>query len=60
MKFDVNIITNALEAAEKGDNKQRWVKINAAEAGENLLLKISDSGNGMKQEIQDKISFLRE
>ncbi|MAE58585.1 MAG: hypothetical protein CME69_06870 [Halobacteriovorax sp.] len=46
-------VNNAIEA--NLDNDEKWVSIELDETENNVLIKVSDSGEGIPKEIQDKI-----
>ena len=49
----VNLFGNAFDAIENLD--ERWLKVEAEEVDNHLLVKIIDSGKGIPQKIQDKM-----
>lgn len=49
----VNLISNAIDAAEKGN--ENWIKIQVFDNSEHVILKISDSGLIIPDNIRDKI-----
>ncbi len=51
----VNLLSNSYDAIEHLNDK--WIKIEVREAGENVHVMVTDSGNGISKEIAQKIMF---
>lgn len=49
----LNLLTNSIDAIE--NNEEKWIKINLDVSDKEIVLSIIDSGNGISQEIQEKI-----
>lgn len=49
----INLLNNATDAIE--NMEERWIKIQSVETEKYLIISVIDSGNGISQEIQDKI-----
>lgn len=49
----LNLVGNSLDAIQ--NQKEKWIYIEIAEQGLDLEISITDSGNGIPQEIQDKM-----
>lgn len=49
----VNLISNSIDAISKDNEK--WINIKLLSENENVILQISDSGNGIPSEIKEKI-----
>jgi C4-dicarboxylate-specific signal transduction histidine kinase len=49
----VNLINNAVDAVEPLNEK--WVEINLDSEGEHIVINVTDSGNGIRKDIQEKI-----
>ncbi len=49
----LNLLTNAFDATEKRELK--WVKVLVEESDHDISFKVTDSGDGIKKEYQDKI-----
>jgi signal transduction histidine kinase len=57
-----NVIVNILDNAVKYSNKEPKIDVFTENAGNNILLKIKDQGNGMSKAVQKKVfeKFYRE
>jgi len=56
----LNLITNAFyvvaeKKQQKGDNYEPIVTVSTKKAGDNILISVSDNGNGIPQKVLDKI-----
>ena len=56
----INIIQNARDAMEEmvknqGDSYEKMLRIKSSQKGERVIVKISDTGGGIPQEIRDKV-----
>lgn len=49
----LNLLSNAFDAAQ--DSKEKWVKISAGEQADSIVVKVVDSGKGIKDEDKEKI-----
>jgi C4-dicarboxylate-specific signal transduction histidine kinase len=49
----INLFNNSVDAIEKYD--ERWIKIETVNEEENIMLKITDSGPGITEEIRNNI-----
>lgn len=49
----VNLINNAIDAVK--DKAERWVNVSAIEKGESVILRVTDSGPGIPEHIQNSI-----
>ena len=49
----LNILNNAYYAIE--NNKDKWIRINVSETEDQVEISITDSGEGISKEIQEKI-----
>lgn len=49
----VNLINNAIDAAKSFPEK--WVKVSVIEEGEYAVIRVIDSGNGIPDQVRDKI-----
>lgn len=49
----INLIANAIDAVDEID--ERWVKVEVLEDSESVLLRVTDSGPGIPEEIRRKI-----
>jgi two-component system, CitB family, sensor kinase len=48
-----NLVTNALEAVELLPEEKRMIRIFISDNGEEILIEIEDSGNGLAPEVED-------
>ena len=52
----LNMLNNSHDALHEGDsNKEKWIKIQIKDIGDELELVFSDSGSGIPNEVADKI-----
>ena len=51
----INIVLNALDAYESGEQKERRIDISLEKLGSNAVIIIEDKAGGIPEEIQDKI-----
>jgi C4-dicarboxylate-specific signal transduction histidine kinase len=51
----LNLVNNSKDALGETDQKERWIKVSASDAGEFVKFKIQDSGNGIPKEVQEKL-----
>jgi len=49
----VNLVNNGIDAVEK--QSERWVRVNAFDDGQTIVMQIRDSGKGIPPEIQTKL-----
>lgn len=49
----LNLLNNACDAASQGQD--RWIKLEAADLGENVEISVTDSGPGISPELEQKI-----
>lgn len=49
----INLLSNAYDAVES--LPERWVKIDCSKSGNKIIIKVTDSGQGIPKEIQEKI-----
>jgi two-component system CitB family sensor kinase len=50
-----NLIENAIEAAATGAGEERFVEVAVGVEGEDLVMRVHDSGPGISDEIRDRI-----
>jgi two-component system CitB family sensor kinase len=50
-----NLITNAFESVEKNDDRQRKVRLFVTDIGDELIIEVEDSGEGIKDELADRL-----
>ncbi len=51
----LNLITNAYDEITVKDLEDKWIKIEATLSNKNYIIKVSDSGNGIPDDIQEKM-----
>jgi len=49
----VNLINNAVDATK--DQEARWVKVALSTDGDEVLIQVIDSGNGISPELEEKL-----
>jgi signal transduction histidine kinase len=49
----VNLISNSIDAIKELPSK--WIKVNCEESGLDILISVTDSGNGIPDEVSDKM-----
>lgn len=49
----LNLLNNAFDAVK--DSKEPWVRVHANRQGDEVSISVSDSGNGVRADIRDKI-----
>lgn len=51
----VNLIGNAVDAIVTSSQTEKWIKLQVAEKGDEVLFHVTDSGTGIPENLQEKI-----